>query len=40
MKAFLAALPFLASSARAGSILWSGIFNSSFSTADFDKCTV
>lgn len=29
----------LAPSALAGDVLWSGIFNSSFSVADFDKCS-
>ena len=38
MKAILAAVSLFAASAQAGTVLWSGIFNSSFTTATFDKC--
>lgn len=37
MKTTLAALLLSAGSARAGSMVWSGIFNSSVSSATFDK---
>ena len=38
MKFAIATLSLLATSARAGNVIWNGIFNSSFTTADFDKC--
>ncbi|KZS92183.1 hypothetical protein SISNIDRAFT_413319 [Sistotremastrum niveocremeum HHB9708] len=37
MKSSLAFLSLLAASARAGTVIWNGFFNSSFVVADFDK---
>ena len=37
MKSILASLALFAASSRA-TVVWSGIFNSSFAVADFDKC--
>lgn len=37
MKSYLASLLLLGASVRA-EVLWSGIFNSSFTVADFDEC--
>ncbi|KLO05846.1 hypothetical protein SCHPADRAFT_946581 [Schizopora paradoxa] len=37
MKTSVALLSLLVASARAGNVVWSGIFNSSFAVADFDK---
>lgn len=35
----IAYLPLLSASASAGTVLWSGLFNESYTVADFDKCT-